>query len=585
MRAIAILSAATVASSAGCAGAVRGGDEAAPTEDRAAGPIRADPPASSQAMAPHLAPTRDGGALLTWLEPLSGGSHRLRLSRFAHGAWSVPVTVAEGPTVVANWADVPSAAEAGSLIVAHWAERRGGDGHAYDVVLARSTDGGATWKRLGTAHDDGVAAEHGFVSLVPEGDRVRAFWLDGRESARTGDMTLRTALIGEGVEAGELLDPRVCECCSTAAAPTADGVFLAYRDRSGEEVRDVSFVRRVQVDRAGDRGRAWTRPRPVHVDGWRIAGCPVNGPAVAAAGRDVVVAWYTYAGRRHSVRAAFSRDGGASFAPAIEVDGPRGARAPLGRVSLALDSRGEALVSWVASERDGAEILVRRVAADGRLGPERLVARTRAERRSGIPRMVATSGDRLLVTWTELAPRQRLRGVLVPGTAVAPVGESAARALPGANAAAGPGAGEAAPPYRAASLDGGPADLARLRGQVVLLNLWATWCVPCRQELVDLAVLHRARTGDGLVVVAASVDDREGRDEVKRFVRERKLPFAVWLDPEDRASRLFGVRSLPTTLLIGRDGTIRWRRDGVLDPDDPGFRSALDSALAERPGS
>ncbi len=112
--------------------------------------------------------------------------------------------------------------------------------------------------------------------------------------------------------------------------------------------------------------------------------------------------------------------------------------------------------------------------------------------------------------------------------------------------------------------------------------MWATWCVPCRKELTDLSALHRARRRDGLTIVAASVDDREGRDEVERYVRERKLPFTVWLDPDDRASKLFGVRSLPTTLLIGRDGTIRWRRDGVVDTKDPAFRKALDEALAER---
>jgi peroxiredoxin len=530
-------------------------------------------------MAPNLAAAR-GGVIMTWLEPVRDG-HRLRFSRFADGRWSAPVTVAEGPAIVANWADVPSAAEAdGGALVAHWAERRAGGDHAYDVVLARSTDRGATWKRIGTANDDGVAAEHGFVTLTPEGDRVRAFWLDGRDSERTGDMTLRTALVGERVEESELLDARVCECCSTAAARTKDGVVLAYRDRSGDELRDISFVRRAQSDRSGDRGQAWTPPRAVHRDGWRIVGCPVNGPAVAARGRAVTVAWYTHAGRRHSVRAAFSVDGGATFAPAIEVDGPRDGRAPLGRVSVVLGARGEALVSWVAAERGGAEILVRRVAADGRLGAERRIAGTGAGRRSGIPRMVAVQGG-LLLAWIELAPRQRLRAALLPVRAVAPVGDEAARALPSAEDVGGPGEGEVMPDYRAASLDGRPADLARLRGQVVLLNLWATWCVPCRQELTDLAALHRARSGDGLTIVAASVDDRESRDEVVRFVRRRKLPFAVWLDPDDRASGLLGVRSMPTTLLIGRDGTIRWRRDGVLDPRDEAFGRALDRALAE----
>jgi peroxiredoxin len=532
---------------------------------------RLDPPAGAGAMAPNLAPA-PGGAIATWLEPSPAG-HRLRFSRLRGGAWSPPVTVSEGRAIVANWADVPSAAEAaGGVVVAHWAETREKAG--YDVVLARSTDGGATWARLGRAHDDGTATEHGFVTLVPEGERVRAVWLDGRETlSDSGAMTLRTALVGARIEAGELLDRSVCDCCNTAGARTNRGLLLAYRDRSDQEMRDISVLTR------GESAKAWSGPRTVHADGWRIAGCPVNGPAVAADGQVAAVAWYTYAGKQHSLRAAFSRDGGASFAPAIEVDGAVGRRTPLGRVGLVLD-RGEALVSWLAAEGDRAEILIRRVAPDGRLGPERRIARTSADRKSGVPRMVAV-GEQLLVAWTEL-PGPRLRATLLPARAIAPVGDLAARALPRASEAVGPVAGEPAPSYRAESLDREPASLEKLRGKVVLLNVWATWCIPCRKELVDLATLHRQRASDGLTVVAASVDERGARDKVAEFVRQHQLPFAVWLDPDDRASRLFGVRGLPATFLIGRDGVIRWRRDGVVRLDDPELARALAAALAER---
>ena len=526
-----------------------------------------DPPAIAGAMAPNLAPAEDG-ALLTWLEPTAAG-HRLRLSRLRGDAWSAPVTVAEGKNILANWADVPSAAEAaGGVVVAHWAETRG---EGYDVVLARSTDGGATWTRLGPAHDDGTATEHGFVTLLPEGERVRAFWLDGRETKGSeGAMTVRTAVVGAGIDGGELLDSRVCDCCNTAAARTAKGVLFAFRDRSAEEVRDISVMTRAD-------GR-WSEPRTVYGDGWRIAGCPVNGPAAAAHGELAAVAWYTNAGKQHSLRIAFSSDGGASFAPAIEVDGARGPRAPLGRVGLVLDG-GEALVSWLAGAGDAGEILIRRVAPDGRLGPERRIARTGADRKSGVPRMVAV-GDRLLVAWTD---RDRLRAAVMPARAIDPVGDQAARALPRASASpVGPVAGEPAPAYAARSLDGNAVSLAKLRGQVVLLNVWATWCVPCRKELDDLTVLHGRRTG--LTIVATSVDEADAKDKVAAFVREHRLPFAIWLDPDDRASRLFGVRGLPATFLIGRDGAIRWRRDGIIKLDDPEFNRALDDALGQGSG-
>jgi len=562
--------AAPIAALAGCSGST----QVAGSGDGAA-QVAVDPPAAPGAMAANLAPARDGSAIMTWIEPAGSGEHRLRFSRFARGAWSDPVTVTEGPALVASSADLPSAAEAaGGVVVAHWSERRRGGEHAQDVVLARSADGGATWRRLGPAHTDGTDTEHGFATLLGQADgRVRAFWLDGRDTARKGGaMTLRTALVGERIEESALLDDRVCDCCSTSAATTPDGPLLAYRDRSGEEVRDISIVRH------GD--AAWSRPLDVHRDGWRIAACPVNGPAAAATGRDVAVAWYTYAGQRHGLRAAFSQDGGASFAAAIEVDGPVGQRAPLGRVAIAMERSGEALVGWVASRPGGGEILIRRVARDGRLGPERIAARTRSARETGVPRMVTVAGEQLLLAWTE--PGARLRAALLPLRAVAPVGESGGRAVASASPQEGPVSGEDAPVYAARSLAGRRVDLAGLRGKVVLLNLWATWCAPCRRELPDLAELHRRRAREGLAIVAVSLDGADERDEVAAFVKERDLPFAIWLDPESRASELFGVRTLPTTLLLGRDGVIRWRRDSIVSMDDPDFRRALDAALGER---
>src|SRR5262249_49918704 len=144
---------------------------------------------------------------------------------------------------------------------------------ACNAMIARSSDGGRTWKTLGKINDDNTMAEHGFVSLVPEGDGVRAFWLDGRDMAGAdsgptsqptahaamGSMALRTALIGTSIGASEVLDPRVCECCNTAAALTDRGPVIVYRDRSDQEVRDISIVRRNDIE-------AWTQPRSLYQD-------------------------------------------------------------------------------------------------------------------------------------------------------------------------------------------------------------------------------------------------------------------------------------------------------------------------------
>jgi hypothetical protein len=362
--------------------------------------IAIDPPAAAGAASPNLVAA--GGAIFaTWLEPsdVSPKAHRLRIARFANGRWDPAATIAEGASIVANWADVPSVArQDDGALVAHWAETSAAGGEAYDVVLARSSDGGATWRRLGSPHRDGTPTEHGFVSLVPDGDAVLAVWLDGRATANgaAGATSLRAARIGAALGEEQLVDERVCDCCSTSAARTADGPAVIFRDRGAGELRDPSIARRI--------GGTWAAPRGVHADGWQIAGCPVNGPMLAAAGREVVAAWYTLAEKQPRVRVAFSGDAGATFDRPIEVDAPRGARVPIGRVDVVIDRPGEALVGWVTSEREEGRLLVRRVARDRRRGPELEIAAISSAREGGFPKLELLGGD-VVLAWTDTRAR------------------------------------------------------------------------------------------------------------------------------------------------------------------------------------
>ena len=379
------------------------GSAAAPASAAAGSPVRTartiaiDPPAAAGAAAPNLVASGDA-VLATWLEPseVSGKAHRLRFARFADKRWGPAVTIAEGATIVASWADVPSVArQDDGTLVAHWAEKFASPaGGAYDVVLARSIDGGATWRRLGAPHRDGTEAEHGFVSLVPDGDAVLALWLDGRAMAKgaAGATALRAARVGAAIGEEQLVDDRVCDCCSTSAASTAEGPAVIYRDRGADELRDPAVSRRT--------GGAWSAPRAVHADGWKIAGCPVNGPMLAASGREVVAAWYTSAEQRPRVRVAFSADAGATFDRPIEIDAPRGARVPIGRIDVVIDRPGEALVSWVVSEREAGRLLVRRVARDRRRGPELELAAISAAREGGFPKLERLGAD-VVVAWTD----------------------------------------------------------------------------------------------------------------------------------------------------------------------------------------
>lgn len=523
-----------------------------------------DPPAEPGAMGVNLVVA--GNKLrATWIER-TGDAARLRFATW-DGAWGRPATIAESAKIVANWADFPSVAGSGDgTLLAHFAEQAGAEKHAYHVILARSVDDGATWQRLGAPHADGSETEHGFVSLVGEGDSVRAFWLDGREMIEggSGRTTLRTATVESTVQGEELVDPSVCDCCGTSAAMTDAGPIIVYRDRTDDEVRDIWIVRRTQG--------GWSEPAPVHLDGWRIPGCPVNGPAVAAQGSRVVVAWYTYVGGRAMVRASFSSDAGATFSAPIDVDVAKGRSAPTGRVDVVLDGRDGAIVSWAASDRERGAIMARRVTTDGRLGAPKVITPTRPDRDAGFPRLERV-GSQLAFAWTEPGEASRIRVALVSPDVLPAVGGQGDRVGEAAveKLAA---VGAPLPPLEATDVRAGASRLSDLRGQPVLINVWATWCEPCRHELPELARLHEKT---GLRVVAISVDQRVSTAEVRAFADRRKLPFAVWHDPADRVSSLLGVSTLPASFLFAADGKLVWRREGAITADDAELAAALSS--------
>jgi hypothetical protein len=134
----------------------------------------------------------------------------------------------------------------------------------------------------------------------------------------------------------------------------------------------------------------------VHADGWKIDGCPVNGPAVAARENRVVVAWFTSPNDSARVSLAFSDDGGATFSPPVRSDDGH----PLGRVDVGLLDDGTAVVSWLERTAAGAEVRVRSIAASGRRGPSVRIGTSSAERASGFPRMAST-GKRMVLAWTD----------------------------------------------------------------------------------------------------------------------------------------------------------------------------------------
>lgn len=158
--------------------------------------------------------------------------------------------------------------------------------------------------------------------------------------------------------------------------------------------------------------------------------------------------------------------------------------------------------------------------------------------------------------------------------------------LAGCGADGGPGrsvtVGAPAPEYATVSLEGDSVSLVGLRGEVVLLNVWATWCGPCREEMPDLQAIQEDYADGGLRVVGVSIDQAHARGEVRSFLEDHGITFAVLHDAEGRIARTFRTVGVPETFLIGADGTLLARWIGRIDP--AAVRRRLDEASSGSPG-
>lgn len=357
-------------------------------------------PATGSSAQPQLS-VSSRGVLLSWIER-AGDLATLKFSERTSTGWTEARTVASGRDWFVNWADVPSVMRLPSgTLVAHWLQKSGADTYAYDVRLSYSKDEGKTWSASFIPHHDGTKSEHGFASLFPLGDGVGAVWLDGRNMKSAaghdehgGDGGVMTVHFGQFDKdfkqvAESVVDARVCECCPTAATVTSEGVIAAFRDRSATEIRDIYTSRLVN-------GK-WSEPAAVHADGWKIAACPVNGPALSANGRNVAASWFTVKGEQGQAFLAFSADAGKTYGAPIRIDDG----GSLGRVDVALVPDGSAAVAtWIEFADQRSQFRARRIDRNGTRSEPVTIAGLAAGRASGYPRM-ALNGRELVFAWTE----------------------------------------------------------------------------------------------------------------------------------------------------------------------------------------
>ncbi|MFZ5971363.1 MAG: exo-alpha-sialidase [Bacteroidota bacterium] len=352
-------------------------------------------PTQAESGEPFLFTYQDSIVYLSWIEKKEKQS-TFKLASLDRGKWTTPVTIASGNSWFVNWADYPMMARNESGFIAHFLDRSADGKFTYDVKFTTSESINTTWANPKILHDDGKQAEHGFVSLVPYDDKFFVTWLDGRNTVMAGmenmdhdhhgEMSLRAAVLdanGNKLHEWEL-DRRTCDCCQTSAAITSSGPVVIYRDRSDEEIRDMSIVRLVNGE--------WTPPKSINSDHWKIAGCPVNGPRVSAIGNTLTTAWFTMASDTAKVNVIFSHDGGETFGKAIRVD----EGSPIGRVDIVLLDEQTAVVSWM----EGTEIKAVKVRSDGVKEQSVIIAASSESRSSGFPQMTR-SGDKLIFAWTD----------------------------------------------------------------------------------------------------------------------------------------------------------------------------------------
>lgn len=361
-------------------------------------------PAPSNSSLSRLVRDEAGQVYLSWVNQ-DNELAQLVYSKLMDTGWSNPIVIGEGADWFINWADFPMLSVSNGNMAAHWLRISDDGAYDYDIEARFYDEKNRMWSEKRVIHTDGVSAEHGFVSMLPISEQGETntliTWLDGRNTKageEYGEMTLRAGIfdsLGETLSEWEI-DHRVCDCCQTSTAMTAKGPLVVYRDRSSDEIRDISMVRYSSGE--------WTKPRTIHDDKWQINGCPVNGPAVSAKDDQVAVAWFTAKEDTPKVQLALSSDSGDTFSEPIVIASPE----TNGRVDTAILKADAIAVSWIDITEAHAKIMLSLFSSQGVLLHTSVVAKTSASRRSGFP-IIESVGDSVFVTWTDVGETPQVK--------------------------------------------------------------------------------------------------------------------------------------------------------------------------------
>ena len=355
-------------------------------------------PTGAGSALPFLYGNDQGTLLMSWVTPINDSLMVLEYSSLKGDQWSESETIVKGGDWFVNWADFPAIAENKGNLISHVLKKSSKGTYSYDVRLNLKQEGAKRWETNLELHNDSTSTEHGFVTVLPYKEGFFVSWLDGRNTVedsegKRGAMTIRASEVAfDGSITNDMeLDARTCDCCQTTAAITDNGPVVIYRDRSEDEIRDISIVRQV----AGE----WLPPKRIHADDWKIKGCPVNGPKAAVLGNQLAIAWFTAANDKPRVNLVFSEDGGEVFGAPIRIDEMNATA--MGRVDVLLLEEGSAVVSWMETGEGQALIKAIKVNRNGSKGKVQTITKLDASRKTGFPQMELL-GDTVYFAWTDV---------------------------------------------------------------------------------------------------------------------------------------------------------------------------------------
>jgi len=171
-------------------------------------------------------------------------------------------------------------------------------------------------------------------------------------------------------------------------------------------------------------------------------------------------------------------------------------------------------------------------------------------------------------------PRHRILGLLLAGTA------AAGMAGIGVAAAVAPLAtGAPAPAFQLDSSDGKAVDLGSLRGKVVMINFWASWCGPCREEMPILEKLHAKYKPMGFTMIGVNVEPDSA--EAAKWLKATPVTFPILFDTKSEVSKLYAVQSMPSTVIIDRKGNLRWLHRGYKAGDENEYLNQIRALVRE----